>query len=59
MKMLPFSVRLIAAAILHQQNHLFIAEIAYLRDQLPKDQSLRFADRWRKRPARWRLEALG
>jgi putative transposase len=59
MKMLPFSVRLIAAAILHKQNHLLIAEvaylraeIAYLRDQLPKDRPLRFTDRWRKRLAR-------
>ena len=59
MQSLPFLVRLVAATILAKQNHVLIAEvtylraeIAYFRDQLPKDKSLRFTDRWRKRLAR-------
>jgi len=49
----------VAATILAKQNHTLSAEvtnlraeIAYLRDQLPKDKPLRFTHRWRKRLAR-------
>ena len=59
MTCIPFMIRLTAAAILGRQNLALIselaylrAEIAYLRDQLPKDIPLRFTDRWRKKLAR-------
>lgn len=59
MESLPFLVRLIAATILATQNKALSAEVAYLRteigflrEQIPKDQSLRFTDAWRKKLAR-------
>ena len=59
MDSLPFLTRLIAATILAKQNHCLIAEvaylrteIAYLREQIPEGQTLRFTDQWRKRLAR-------
>ena len=35
-----------------RQNKTLIAEVAYLRDQLPSGTALHFTDRWRKRLAR-------
>ncbi len=59
MDSLPFLVRLIAVTILAKQNKALIAEVAYLRteigylrEQILKDQSLRFTDAWRKKLAR-------
>ena len=59
MHVLPFTVRLIAAAVLGRQNQTLIAEVTYLRaeiaylhNQLTKDRPLRFTDRWRKKLAR-------
>ena len=59
MTSLPFLIRLIAATILAQQNKALIAEVAFLRaeigflrDHIPKEQSLRFTDAWRKKLAR-------
>ncbi len=59
MDSLPFLARLIAATILAKKNKTLIAEvaylrteIAYLREQIPMGQPLRFTDRWRKRLAR-------
>ncbi len=59
MTSLPFLVRLIAATILAQKNKSLIAEVAFLhteigflREQIPKEQALRFTDAWRKKLAR-------
>ena len=59
MTSLPFLVRLIAATILAQQNKALISEVAFLRteigflrEQIPKEQTLRFTDAWRKKLAR-------
>jgi transposase InsO family protein len=55
----PFLIRLVAATILARQYKALIAEVAYLRveieflrEQIPKEQTVRFTDHWRKRLAR-------
>ena len=59
MTSLPFLVRLITATILAKQNKALIAEVAFLRteigflrEQIPREQTLRFTDAWRKKLAR-------